>query len=218
VVSRWTALDPRPVGNSHDIVAQPKVVVRGDDDFRILLVCTANLCRSPMAQFLLEAAVSTAWSGAGQWSVESAGVLAAENRPMHRQAVTVLAEFGSDGSRFRSRRLRADMLESADLVLTATREHRSDVARMHPSVMRRLFTMNQFGYLLANAPAVHPSTTARNAGEALIESAITARGRVRPRSVEDDLDDPVNKPVRAFRHCAQLLSTNFAQVQRLLTG
>jgi len=171
-----------------------------------------------MAQFLLEAAVSTAWSGAGRWPVESAGVLAAENRPMHRRAVTVLAEFGSDGSSFRSRRLRADMLESADLVLTATREHRSDVARMHPSVMRRLFTMNQFGYLLANAPAVHPSITAREAGKALIDAAVTARGRVRSRSVEDDLDDPVNKPVRAFRHCALLLSTNFAQVQRLLTG
>jgi protein-tyrosine phosphatase len=217
-VSRRAAAGSRAVNDSQNIVAHPEAVIHGADDFRILLVCTANLCRSPMAQFLLEAAVSTAWSGAGRWSVKSAGVRAADHRPMHQLAITALGQLGCDGSLFRTRRLQVDMLQSADLVLTATRAHRSDVARMHPSVMGRLFTMNQFGYLLAHAPALHSGTTARHAGEALIVAAVAARGRVRARTVDDDLDDPVNKPVRAFRQCAQQLSANFAQTQRLLTG
>ncbi|WP_188939771.1 arsenate reductase/protein-tyrosine-phosphatase family protein [Nakamurella endophytica] len=191
-------------------------VADGFDDFRVLLVCTANLCRSPMGQFLLDTAVSAAWAGHGRWIVGSAGVLAADNRPMHRRAAKVLADHGIDGSRFRSRRLRPSLLESADLVLTATRDHRAEAARLHPPVLRKLFTVNQFAYLLAHSPVPPPAQTAAEAGRSLIDAAVAARGRVQARTVEDDLADPVDRPLRAFRECAQILSRDVAQFQRLL--
>lgn len=187
------------------------------DDFRILLVCTANLCRSPLGQYLLDSAISTTWSGRGRWTVESAGVSAADNRPMHHRAAKVLAEVGLDGSQFRTRRLRPSLVRSADLVLTATREHRAAVARMHPAALRRLFTIKQFGYLLAHTPATSGTTTASGSGRFLLEAALAARGQVPARTVEDDLADPVNRPVRAFRECRELLFKEFAQIRRLIT-
>ena len=131
---------------------------------------------------------------------------------MHRRAAQALEEMALDGSRFRTRRLRPTLVESADLILTATREHRAEVARMQPAALARLFTINQFGYLLAHAP------TASKAGRSLIEAAIAARGQVQARTVEDDLADPIGRPQRVFRECRRVLSDDFAEIGRLLTG
>lgn len=185
-------------------------------DFRVLLVCTANLCRSPMAQFLLDSALSSIWTGRGRWAVTSAGVIAHDGRPMHRRAAQALEEIDLDGSQFRTQRLRLPLVQSADLILTATREHRAEVARMQPVALKRLFTINQFAYLLAHAAAVPQAPSAGEAGRALIEAAIAVRGQVASRTSEDDLADPVNRPMRAFRDCRQKLATDFAEVGRLL--
>lgn len=186
-----------------------------DPDFSILIVCTANLCRSPIAQHLLASTLSE-WKGDGEWIISSAGVSAADQLPMHKFAREVLARRGSYDEQFRTRRLSRSLLEDADLVLTATRQHRSDVARMVPAVMQRLFTIRQFGFLLAHSDVVKPAHNAHAVGNALIASAISARGRVAARTIDDDLQDPVSRPVRAFEHCAKLIQSDFEQLARVV--
>lgn len=188
----------------------------GGDDFRVLFVCTGNLCRSPMAELLFDRAVAQAWSGPGRWLTESAGTAARDGQLMHPHAAAVLGELKVDGSTFRTRRLRASMLQIADLVLTATREHRSVVAQMYPRGLGRLFTVNQFAHLLAHSPTLAAdleADTAAEAGAMLIEMAKAARTEVPARSTDDDLTDPVDQPVGQFRHLADVLRDDFDAVR-----
>lgn len=83
----------------------------------ILLVCTGNVCRSPMAAgFLREKLRQEGLEG--KYIVRSAGVWALENQPPSAFACQVLAERGIDISDHRSHDLTLEDVEEADLILT----------------------------------------------------------------------------------------------------
>jgi protein-tyrosine phosphatase len=107
-------------------------------EFRILVVCTANVCRSPLAEIVLQQGM------AGQHSefvdVTSAGTHADAGQPMCAQGA---AHAGVDPDVHRSRLLSAVDLADADLVLTADRSQRAAAARLDPSCRPRLFTLRQ---------------------------------------------------------------------------
>ncbi|HEU5171205.1 MAG TPA: low molecular weight protein arginine phosphatase [Gemmatimonadales bacterium] len=90
----------------------------------ILLVCTGNTCRSPVAEALLRAALSTRSS----LSVASAGTGAWEGAPVSEGAYLVGLEHGLDLSGHRARMLTRDLVAAADLVLTMSRHHAARVA------------------------------------------------------------------------------------------
>ena len=84
---------------------------------KVLMVCLGNICRSPMAEFMLrDAAANADISIEG----ESAGVSAEVGRPATREARQVLAELGVSGEGHVARMLTEQMLAGADLVLVAT--------------------------------------------------------------------------------------------------
>jgi len=91
-----------------------------DSAFRVLLVCTGNTCRSPMAAGLLRQMLEN--EGA-RIVVESAGTAAWEDQPATATAIQVAAEGGVDLSGHRSRRLTPAMVRAADLVLVMERGH-----------------------------------------------------------------------------------------------
>lgn len=125
--------------------------MRGDE-FRVLFVCTANICRSPMAEGLVREAVRrSSRPDADEVVGESAGVAAREGAPMEPRAVTALRDAGGDPGGFRARALRPAMVLDADLVLTASRDHRAEVLAQEPSAMGRTFTMLEFARLVRDA-------------------------------------------------------------------
>lgn len=81
------------------------------------MVCLGNICRSPMAEFMLRDAAANAGVNI---EVESAGVSAEVGRPATREAREVLAEIGVSGEGHVARMLTEQMLADADLVLVAT--------------------------------------------------------------------------------------------------
>lgn len=91
----------------------------------ILLVCTGNICRSPLAAALLERALAE--RGSEGLAVSSAGTGAWDGAPASEGAYLVALERGLDLSSHRARLLTRELVEQADLVLTMARHHRARV-------------------------------------------------------------------------------------------
>lgn len=173
--------------------------------FRVLVVCTGNICRSPMAEHLLREGLR------GQdVVVASAGTYGLVGEGMQAHALDVLRERGIDGSAFRAQRLEALQVEGADLVLTATREHRAAAVTLAPKAVRKTFTLREFDRLLSVADQAAPD---------LVAAVAAQRGLVRPdKPGDDDIADPYGGPRAGYVTCADLLEATLARPLAALAG
>lgn len=171
--------------------------------FEVLVVCTGNIARSPMAQRMLEHRLA----GTPAVRVSSAGTWGLSGSPMERNAVEALAEIGVHEGAFRARELTSDLVRSSGLLLTATREHRVAVLTHDPTALRRTFTLREFARLVEVVDGVpgRPGHVGRSPA-ALVSVAADARGRVRLAPAEDDVADPHGRPLPAFRQARDLIA------------
>lgn len=95
---------------------------------RVLFVCTGNICRSPLAQVLLQRALAE--RSVGDFDVSSAGTGAWDGAPASEGAYLVALERGLDLSQHRARLLTRELVETADLVFTMARHHRARVQEL----------------------------------------------------------------------------------------
>ncbi|MEV4703918.1 low molecular weight phosphatase family protein [Actinoplanes sp. NPDC049316] len=170
----------------------------------MLFVCHANLCRSPLAERLARRAFDDAFGPAAAKVVTaSAGTRAYDGSPMHEGSATVLAECGVDAGGFVSRTVSSSILRDADLVLTATRDQRSACLTLEPSAVRRTFTLRQFARFAAAVAPIADGPVADRMRR-LVAGVNESRHLVPAVPGEqDDLPDPVNQPIDAFRVCAE---------------
>ncbi|MBM0233237.1 low molecular weight phosphatase family protein [Micromonospora sp. STR1_7] len=177
---------------------------------RVLFVCHANLCRSPMAEYLARRLLADQ-----PVTVASAGTDAMDGLTMHPYAMQVAAESGADPADFRSRTLRPEYLAEATLVLTATRRQRSVCTALAPAALHRTFTMLQFGRLTAAAePDTEPADDPLGAA---IAAAARARGRLQPAAPDaDDLRDPIGGTAADFRRCAEEIERSLRPLAALI--
>ncbi|WP_299058168.1 hypothetical protein [uncultured Nocardioides sp.] len=104
----------------------------------VLFVCTANICRSAfMERWAAHAAAGTGLRFA------SAGTHGYRDHPMDDEMLATLRHRGVDATDFRSRRLTPRMVADADLVLTASREHRDFALEDSPGAFRKILTLGQ---------------------------------------------------------------------------
>ncbi len=92
---------------------------------KILLVCTGNICRSPLAAALMQRTLTE--RGVDGIDVSSAGTGAWDGAPVSEGAYLVGLEQGLDLSGHRARLLTRDVVEQSDLILTMARHHRARV-------------------------------------------------------------------------------------------
>ncbi len=119
----------------------------------VLVVCTANVCRSPLAQETLQQGFADL-SWLDGVSVQSAGVNAVDDVPMCVvSAEQAAGDPGGPGftDAHRSRPVTRELVEAAGIVLTAEREHRSAIARLAPGSQAKVFTLKEAAALAAAA-------------------------------------------------------------------
>ncbi|MDX2645198.1 protein-tyrosine-phosphatase [Streptomyces sp. NPDC001902] len=193
----------------------------GERPFRILHVCTGNVCRSPMAERLTRHELTLRLGdGAAGIVVESAGTWGHEGSPMEAHAATVLAEYAADPTGFLGRELLDDHVIDADLVLTATRDHRAQVISMGHAAGLRTFTLKEFTRLVkAIDPATLPEGSVTERARSLVRAAAALRGwLLAPTPDADEVYDPYGAPLTFFRSIGEEIHDALDPVLTALTG
>ncbi|MEU4405106.1 hypothetical protein AB0F88_11310 [Streptosporangium sp. NPDC023963] len=181
--------------------------------FRILFVCTGNICRSPLAERLTRAALGPCPAV----QVSSAGTHAQSGMEMAGHARRTLVRLGGDPAGFGSRLLVPKLVAEADLVLTATGRHRAHAVALHLAAAGRAFTIAEFGTLVR---AVPPGKVTRHRdpahrARALVDEARALRGLVRVDEL--DIADPYGGSRLAYRAAGRTIARALAVPLGLLT-
>ena len=108
----------------------------------ILFICTANQCRSPMAEAMFAAKVA-ALHQSEAWIIGSAGTSAADGIMATPFARRVMAARGLNLESHRSRVVTASLLESANLILTMTRNHREALCLEFPQFDHKIHLLSE---------------------------------------------------------------------------
>ena len=103
----------------------------------VLLVCVGNICRSPMA----EAVMQNALSGRAKISVTSAGIGALEEHPAAEHSVALMADRGFDISGHRGRQLTKEIIAEADLILVMESGHKREVLLQDPTARGKVYRL-----------------------------------------------------------------------------
>lgn len=108
----------------------------------ILMVCTGNTCRSPMAAGLL--AHMLAEPRGMSYTVTSGGIAAFAGDEASHYAKRALHTRGIDLCKHRSRRVQPPMMEQADLILCMTTAHRNTLRGAFPDMQGKIFTLGEY--------------------------------------------------------------------------
>lgn len=186
--------------------------------FKILTVCTGNVCRSPLAEVLLR----TGLSGLPV-EVTSAGTQALVGEPMTKRNLAIAKRFSADDPlRHVARQLRVEHLEEADLVLALSRSHRREAVEMLPKVSQYVFTLREFGRLAESLAVDAPAAgSAGDSGARMREAAryiAQMRGTIPPAADldGDNVVDPYMRSEEVYEESAAQIVPAVESTVRLL--
>jgi protein-tyrosine phosphatase len=117
----------------------------------VLLVCSGNTCRSPMAEGIAKQMLAEQRGLAVEdletsgLRVTSAGILAAGGMPANEEAVAAMAKQGIDLTSHRSRPLTLELIHEADVIYCMTEGQRGAVLGMSPAAAEKTFTLDPTG-------------------------------------------------------------------------
>ena len=181
--------------------------------YRICFVCTGNICRSPAVERLLAAALG---ADAGVRAA-SAGVRAVVGAPMPEPMARLVAAAGASPDGFAGRQLTEQMLRDADLVLALTRAHRSKIVALHPSAVRRTFTLRELARLAGGVDrSALPDASVGDRLAALLPLAAAQRGLRRAAPDDDDVVDPFGGDDGLYRRAFDELRPAVEEIARVV--
>lgn len=116
----------------------------------VLIVCTANICRSPVAAALLQDRLRQ--RGLTSWTVRSAGTWAMVARGASRYSIDVSRRGGLDISNHRARMVDEDQVDNADLVLTMEVGHAEALRAEFPKQAHKVYMITEMAGHAYNIP------------------------------------------------------------------
>lgn len=182
----------------------------------ILFVCTGNIARSPFMEYTLRNRLAS--TSAHNFQVTSAGTFAVAGGRVHPSVAKELSRRGIEAGGFAAHQLTAAHALDAGLILTASRDHRREVARLAPERRNATFTLRQFIRLVQLDPVGEVRVASAGPLSALAQLASRNRGLSSGSEGSDDIADPVNGGPRAFTSAFEAIEPAIEVLARLITG
>ena len=183
---------------------------RSIEPIEVLVVCTGNICRSPMGEVLLRAHLHANGVDA---RVQSAGTTAWGGAAT-AYAIEVMRDRGIDLSGHSSRQLEPAHIADADLVIAMTRNHLWRVCAVAPDAAERTFLLGELARLGQVVGRRREDEGVREwaARVAATRGDVQVVGRM-----DDEVADPVGEPVEVYRSTADRLDRDLRAIAALLT-
>jgi protein-tyrosine phosphatase len=209
--SRWRRA---ALMRSHDtggLTLVSRLCTVAGEHVRILFVCSANQCRSPLAEVTLAARAS---ERSLPVTVSSAGVQAVPGVGATPPTIDAARRLGLDLAGHESAALAHDAVRAADLVVGLERRHVQEVVLLEPVAFTKTFTLKE---LVRRGDAVGP----RGADEPVAEWLARLHQGRRPMdqlgaSADDDVTDPTRSPAVDHRTTAEEIDRLGTEVLDLL--
>lgn len=106
----------------------------------VLFICTGNICRSPMAVWLLQDLVSTSDD---EWIIESAGTMALEGYRASKNSLVAMENRGIEVTKHISRQITTQILIAFDLILVMERNHKEGLYSAFPEHADRIIMLSE---------------------------------------------------------------------------
>lgn len=193
------------------------------DQFRILVVCTGNICRSAQAEQFIRSRIADRFPDLESVVVvESAGTGAMVGSGMPPEAAALSTEYGGFPVHHLARQLTVDHVRTADLVLAMAAEHRSAAVRLLPRASRNTFTLTEFSALLMSTEQHHPAPPAdfsvlppADQLRAAVKWVSARRGFLPPEeAMSADVVDPYRRSEEVYVESARQIVDALDRVQR----
>ena len=175
--------------------------------FRVLTVCTGNICRSPLAELHLRRGLD----GLDGVSVASAGTMAVDGEQMPEQARALARSIGLEPDDHRARYLTEGEVSGSQLIIALAREHRRSVVSMHPRASRYTFTLREAARLARDVTEddldAGAGVTVPERLQAFVELLASRRGTVETPNdpLDDDVVDPYRRSDKVFEEAGRQL-------------
>jgi protein-tyrosine-phosphatase len=117
----------------------------------VLFICTANLCRSPLAAAIF---TSLCQADISDWSIASAGTWTRPGQPVPQYLQKLALSYGLDLSKHRSRQVNFDLLRQFALVLVMEPGHKEALRVEVPDQAPKVYLLSELVGL--SSPLVDP--------------------------------------------------------------
>lgn len=175
----------------------------------ILVVCAGNRCRSPaIVSVLDQGAGGHPGLADGGVLLSSAGTIEDDGVPVDPKTRKALRRAGYRAPEGLSQTISPEMIASADLILTASRRHRTQVVRMCPDALPRTYTIREFARYCAliSRRTLNAYEGPADQLRAAMALAQQQRGMSFPaRAEDDDIPDPAGGSRRTHRRTVRLV-------------
>ncbi len=173
----------------------------------ILVVCTANQCRSPMAEAILRRRLPAA-------EITSAAAVGRSGVPASGGAVRSMANLGLDITAHRSRAVDDTEIATADLVLAMARMHVREIVVRVPSALPKTFTLKELVRLAERTGPRPPDVTLASWLAGLWPGRRSSD--LLGEDVADDVADPIGQRQGRYDACALELDGLLDRLCRLV--